>query len=80
MRLMEITFKGSASEVLRAEFAEVARTVTATRGITRLLVAVGDSSVLHGILAHIDALGLELLDAHRVDDVHPATGEAPSPT
>jgi len=80
MHLMEITFKGSASEVLRAEFAEVALTVTVSRGITTLLVAVGDSSVLHGILAHIEALGLELLDVHRVDDLHPTTGEAPSPT
>ena len=50
----------------RAEFEDVE--VTVDRSVTRLRLVSADPSVLHGVLNRIDALGLELLDVHHVDE------------
>ena len=66
---MEISFKGAANGLLRAQFDYVS--ITVERGVTRLRVIVDDDSVLHGILDQIGVLGLELLDVHRLDEAPP---------
>jgi hypothetical protein len=68
-RVFEISVKGDASELLRAQLDDVA--VSVDRSVTRMQVAIRDASALHGILAHIDALGLELLGVHRLDEPPP---------
>ena len=52
--------------MLCAEFEDI--DVVVDHSITRLRIAAGDASALHGILGRIEALGLELLDVHLVDD------------
>ena len=64
-----ITVKGEMDEPLRGEFEDVDLSVD--HGVTRLRVVAADSSLLHGVLHRIDALGLELLDVHHVDPGSP---------
>ena len=60
-----LTVTGGVDGVLRAAFEDVE--VTVDQGVTRLRVVGADASVLYGVLHRIDALGLELLDLHRVE-------------
>ena len=64
-----ITVTGEMDERLREEFDDVE--ITIEHGVTRLHVISVDPSVLHGVLNRIDALGLELLDVHQIDDGSP---------
>lgn len=63
-RLFVIVVAGELTPRMQDEFDDV--DVTVERGATELR-AVGDSSVLHGLLARVDRLGLQLLDVHRGD-------------
>ena len=65
-----ITVTGEMGPRLREEFEDVE--ITVGHSVTRLRLAGGDHPMLHGVLARIDALGLELLDVHRA-----APGDAP---
>lgn len=58
-RIVEISFKGEANDALAAMFD--CRVVLVDRGVTYVHVIAGDRSALHGILAQIDELGLELI-------------------
>ena len=64
-----ITVTGEMDESLREEFEDV--DVSVEHSVTRLRVEHADASVLHGILNRLDALGLELLDVHQVDEGSP---------
>lgn len=64
-RIFEITVGGEMDQALRGEFDDVELVVG--HGVSRLRVACRDASALHGILARIDSLGLELLDVRPVD-------------
>jgi hypothetical protein len=61
----ELTVKGQPGELLRAAFADVV--VSSGPGVT-ILSAELDQSALHGLLARIEDLGLELLDMRLVTD------------
>ena len=65
-RVYVITVTGELDHRLREEFADVE--ITVEHSVSRLRVVSADASVLHGILNRIDALGLELLDVHHVDE------------
>jgi hypothetical protein len=60
----ELSFKGAASETLAGAFEGC--DVTTERGVTILRSAVPDQAALQGLIARINALGLELLDVHLV--------------
>ena len=66
--VFEITVTGEL-DVLRENFDDVE--ITIEHAVTRLRVISVDPSVLHGVLNRIDALGLELLDVHQIDDGSP---------
>lgn len=57
---VEITFKGEAVDELIDLFDGVAAVVDG--GVTHLRLDTGDPAALHGVLAQLDAFGLELLD------------------
>jgi hypothetical protein len=61
----ELTIKGQPGELLRAAFADVV--VSSGPGVT-ILSAELDQPALHGLLARIEDLGLELLDMRLVTD------------
>jgi hypothetical protein len=61
-----ITVTGEMDQALRNEFEDVEITVECS--VTRLRVDSADASALHGVLNRIDALGLELLDVHPIDE------------
>jgi hypothetical protein len=65
-RVFVITVTGEMDHHLREEFEDVE--ITVEHSVTRLRVVSSDASVLHGVLNRIDALGLELLDVHHVDE------------
>ena len=80
-RVFVITVAGEMDQWLREEFEDVE--VTVDKSLSRLRVLSADPSVLHGVLHRIDALGLELLEVHEVDEAtrqdRPTKGEAASP-
>jgi len=61
----ELTLKGQPGELLRAAFDDVV--VASAPGVT-ILSAELDQPALHGLLARIEDLGLELLDMRLVTD------------
>jgi hypothetical protein len=61
----ELTVKGQPGELLRAAFEDVV--VTSGPGVT-ILSAELDQPALHGLLARIEDLGLELLDIRLLTD------------
>ena len=61
----ELTLKGQPGELLRAAFDDVV--VSSAPGVT-ILSADLDQPALHGLLARIEDLGLELLDMRLVTD------------
>jgi hypothetical protein len=56
----QVSFKGAASEALIGAFEGY--DVTTHRGVTVLRCKVPDQAALHGLLARIGGLGLELLE------------------
>jgi hypothetical protein len=62
----ELSFKGAASEALAGAFEECV--VTTDRGVTTVRSAVPDQAALQGLIARINALGLELLEVRLVAD------------
>ena len=69
-RVYVITVTGEVDRSLRAAFDDVA--ITVDHGVTRMHVPDADTSALYGVLHRLEALGLELLDLHRVDGGRPA--------
>ena len=65
-RVYVITVTGEMDELLRDQFDDVE--VTVGHGVSRLRVVCPDPSVLHGVLHHLDALGLDLLDVRTIDE------------
>jgi hypothetical protein len=68
-QVLEITVSGEMNDRLREEFEDIE--ITIEHGVTRLRVVSVDASVVHGVLHRIEALGLELLDVHQVDEGSP---------
>jgi hypothetical protein len=68
-RVFEISVKRATGGLLDAEFEDV--TVTVDRSVARLRVLCPRHLGRPGILDHIEALGLGLLDVHAVDDPPP---------
>jgi hypothetical protein len=62
-----VSVTGEMSAALREQFDDV--DVTVEHGVSRLRVMCPDSSVLHGVLNRIDALGLELIDVRPIDEM-----------
>jgi hypothetical protein len=60
----ELSFKGTASETLAGAFENC--TVTCRSGTTVVRSEVPDQAALHGLLARVHALGLELLDVRLI--------------
>jgi hypothetical protein len=56
----ELTIKGAASDVIRAEFDDL--TVTVEGRVTRLRFPIRDPASLYGLIRRIEALGLELIE------------------
>jgi hypothetical protein len=67
----EISFRGTPSDLLRAEFSDVSLRVGA--GITYLRFEADDTADLYSVIGRIEGLGLELLEVHRVE--HTANNE-----
>jgi hypothetical protein len=65
-RTYELSFKGAASDTLAAAFEDC--DVATDRGVTIVRSTVADQAALHGLIARISALGLDLLDVHTVTD------------
>ncbi len=61
----EIRVRGHLGETLLTAFPRLHATVGS--GETTLTGVLPDQAALHGVLAQIQALGLELLEVHRVD-------------
>jgi hypothetical protein len=72
----ELTVKGQPGELLRAAFEDVV--VSSGPGVT-ILAAELDQPALHGLLARIEDLGLELLDMRRVTDAPSSTTDDERP-
>lgn len=68
----ELSFKGAASEAVRALFDDYE--VTVGPGVTILRGTFADQAALHGAIDRIRALGLELLDVRLVAET---TGNDP---
>jgi hypothetical protein len=60
----DLSFKGNASDMLRAEFGEFK--IKVDRGVTHIRATLPDRSALYGLIGRLDALGLELLDVRLV--------------
>lgn len=60
----ELSFKGAASDALAGAFEGC--DVTTDRGVTTVRSGVPDQAALQGLIARVNALGLELLDVHLV--------------
>jgi hypothetical protein len=60
----EVSFKGAASDTLASAFEGC--DVTTARGTTVVRSEVPDQAALQGLIARINALGLELLDVRLV--------------
>jgi hypothetical protein len=59
----EISFRGTPSDLLRAEFSDVHLRVR--RGVTYLRIEADDHAELYGLIGRIEGLGLELLEVRR---------------
>ena len=70
----ELSFKGAASTTLAGAFAGCE--VTSDRGLTTVRSAVPDQAALQGLIARINALGLELLDVRLIADTDEGSGWA----
>jgi hypothetical protein len=70
----ELSFKGAASTTLAGAFEGCE--ITRDRGLTTVRSAVPDQAALQGLIARINALGLELLDVHLVADTDAESGWA----
>jgi hypothetical protein len=70
--IYELSFKGAASDTLVAAFEGCH--VATNRGVTVVRSQVADQAALQGLIARINALGLELLDVHLVAE--PSDGNA----
>jgi hypothetical protein len=68
-RYVEISVRGEFSGLLEAELDEAAGMVD--RGVTWVRLVVRDASALHGVLGRLDALDLELLSVHPLDETPP---------
>ena len=64
----EIRLKGRLSRPLAAEF-EQQQMKTAVAPVETLVEGPLDDAALHGLLRRIEALGLELVEVRRVDDI-----------
>jgi len=64
MTLYEIHVRGCLSQTLLAAFPGLH--AEAREGVTVLSGSLPDSAALHGVLAQIEALGLELLECRRL--------------
>ena len=60
----ELSFKGAASDMLAGAFEGC--DVTTQHGVTVVRSEVPDQAALQGLIARINALGLELLEVHLV--------------
>ncbi len=65
-RTVVVTVTGEMDPLLREAFADL--DVECARGVTQLRFARRDASMLHGVLARIEALGLEVLDVHPAEE------------
>jgi len=61
---------GEVGDWLETELDDVA--VTVTGGVTSVRVVTRDASALYAMLDHLEALGLELLAVHRLDETPPS--------
>jgi len=73
----ELSFKGAASDALAGAFEGC--DVTTDRGVTIVRSGVPDQAALQGLIARINALGLELLDVHLVADPDDGSSWASEP-
>jgi hypothetical protein len=69
----ELSFKGAASDTLASAFEGC--DVTTERGVTTVRSEVPDQGALQGLIARINALGLELLDVHLIAESGGETDE-----
>jgi uncharacterized protein YqgV (UPF0045/DUF77 family) len=67
----EIRLKGRLTRPLAAEF-EQQQLKTAVAPVETLVEGPLDDAALHGLLRRIEALGLELVEVRRVDDISAA--------
>jgi hypothetical protein len=73
-RHYEIWVRGHLGQMMRSAFPGLR---AQRRGPDTVLTgALPDQAALHGVLAEIEALGLELLEVRRAPSADPATGEA----
>jgi hypothetical protein len=68
-RYIDIVVKGEFGDRLKTELDDVA--VTVTGGATHVRVLARDASALYAMLDRLEALGLELLAVHRLDETPP---------
>ena len=68
-RYIDIVVKGEVGERLESELDDVA--ITVTRGVTHVRALIRDASAMYAVLDHLEALGLELLAVHRLDEAPP---------
>jgi hypothetical protein len=79
-KVYELSFMGEAGRAIRAAFPEFV--VTTADGITLLRGRLTDQAALHGAIARVESLGLELTDVHLVGADEPDSldnPEEPSP-
>jgi hypothetical protein len=68
-RYVEIVVTGEFADRLETELDDVV--VTVAGGVTFVRVVTRDASALYGVLDQLEALGLELLAVHRLDETPP---------
>jgi hypothetical protein len=61
----EVKIRGVASDLVRAEFDDVA--LSEALGATWLRTGMSDTAALYGLIRRIESLGLVLLEVHSVD-------------
>ncbi len=62
-----LTFRGEAGKGVQAAFSDL--DLSTKDGFTTLRAELPDQAALHGVIERIRALGLELIDVRREDDV-----------
>ena len=70
-RYIDIVLNGELDDRLETELDDVAITITVTGGVTHIRALIRDASAMYAVLDHLDALGLELLAVHRLDEAPP---------
>jgi hypothetical protein len=68
-RYVEIVVKGEVGDQLETELDDV--DVTVAGDATRVRLMARDASALYAVLDRLEALGLELLAVHRLDEAPP---------